>query len=110
MRFNRERDCEYTDGDQRSRTEILEEQIAQLQARIRTLESAPEPTTQPAPTSNVIPPIPQGSSNFSIGAHTCVVMRECHYDDLITLLPFIDFPPAGTTSQYPTVGHNQDAL
>lgn len=43
VRFNRERDCEYTDGDQRSRTEILEEQIATLQARIGTLENPVDP-------------------------------------------------------------------
>ncbi|TCD67723.1 hypothetical protein EIP91_012022 [Steccherinum ochraceum] len=38
VRFNRERDCEFTDGDQRSRTQILEENIAVLQARLRVLE------------------------------------------------------------------------
>lgn len=55
MRFNRERDCEYTDGDQRSRTEILEEQITQLQARIHTLETVAEPAMQPVSVSSAAP-------------------------------------------------------
>lgn len=39
VRFGRERDCEYTEKDQRSRTEILEENIAILQTRVRELEA-----------------------------------------------------------------------
>ena len=39
VRFGRERDCEYTDKDRRSRSEILEEKIAFLQARLHELES-----------------------------------------------------------------------
>ena len=38
MRFGRERDCEYSEKDQKSRTEVLEEKIAALQARVRELE------------------------------------------------------------------------
>lgn len=53
IRFSRERDCEYTDGDQRSRTEILEENIAVLQARVRQLESN-KGTAPGVPTSSVM--------------------------------------------------------
>lgn len=68
MRFNRERDCEYTDGDHRSRTEILEEQVAQLQARIHTLESTADPASLMHP--NSIQDVPQetfldGLTDFS---------------------------------------------
>ncbi|KAI0343320.1 hypothetical protein BDW22DRAFT_1267464 [Trametopsis cervina] len=41
-RYNRGRDCEYTSKDQRSRTEILEETIANLRARIAELEHPDE--------------------------------------------------------------------
>lgn len=37
-RLNREKDCEYSDKDNRSRSEILEEQVALLQARLHELE------------------------------------------------------------------------
>lgn len=40
IRLGREKDCEYTEKDKRSRTEILEENIAVLQARLRKLEHA----------------------------------------------------------------------
>ncbi|KAH8105306.1 hypothetical protein BXZ70DRAFT_920252 [Cristinia sonorae] len=52
VRFNREHDCEFTDGDQRSRTQILEENIAALQARLKLLESpTSEPSTSTSPES-----------------------------------------------------------
>ncbi|KAI0058715.1 hypothetical protein BV25DRAFT_1810255 [Artomyces pyxidatus] len=38
-RSNRSDDCEYTDGQGRTRTQILEENIAQLEARIHELEN-----------------------------------------------------------------------
>lgn len=38
-RFGREKDCEYSDKDHRSRTEVLEENIAILQARLKELEN-----------------------------------------------------------------------
>ena len=37
-RANREVDCEYTDGPGPSPTQVLEEQITRLEARIRELE------------------------------------------------------------------------
>ncbi|KAH8111227.1 hypothetical protein DFH11DRAFT_650954 [Phellopilus nigrolimitatus] len=43
---NRAEDCEYTDNQGRTRTAILEENIALLQARIDELEN-PDPTAQP---------------------------------------------------------------
>ncbi|KIP07431.1 hypothetical protein PHLGIDRAFT_71064, partial [Phlebiopsis gigantea 11061_1 CR5-6] len=45
VRFGRERDCEYSEKDQRSRTEILEETISNLQARVRELESGSGPAS-----------------------------------------------------------------
>ncbi|KAG0702281.1 hypothetical protein DFH29DRAFT_509309 [Suillus ampliporus] len=44
MRANRSDDCEYTDGQRRSRIHMLEEDIARLQARVQELEH-PEQTT-----------------------------------------------------------------
>lgn len=41
VRFGRERDCEYSEKDQKTRTELLEEQIAVLKARVIELEDAP---------------------------------------------------------------------
>lgn len=41
-RYGRERDCEYSDKDQRSRTEILEETISVLQARLAEFEQPEE--------------------------------------------------------------------
>ncbi|GJE90909.1 C6 transcription factor domain-containing protein [Phanerochaete sordida] len=38
VRFGRERDCEYSEKDQKTRTELLEEHIADLKARIIELE------------------------------------------------------------------------
>lgn len=38
VRTNREADCEYTDGPGPSPTQMLEEQIARLEARIREIE------------------------------------------------------------------------
>ena len=38
VRFGRERDCEYADKDRRTRSELLEEKIAFLQARLQELE------------------------------------------------------------------------
>lgn len=38
-RANRSEDCEYTDGQGRTRTQMLEETIAQLEARIQELEN-----------------------------------------------------------------------
>ena len=46
VRLGREKDCEYTEKDQRSRTEILEENIAVLQARLQELEHAGAPTSE----------------------------------------------------------------
>ncbi|KAI0072826.1 hypothetical protein K474DRAFT_1667317 [Panus rudis PR-1116 ss-1] len=63
VRFNRERDCEYTDGDQRSRTEILEEKIATLQARIRTLEGSMSSSSSLPLTS-----FPHSSASYSRGS------------------------------------------
>lgn len=47
VRFGRERDCEYSEKDQKSRSELLEDEIAVLQARIRELEGAP-PAGEPS--------------------------------------------------------------
>ncbi|KAG1850800.1 hypothetical protein DFJ58DRAFT_429786 [Suillus subalutaceus] len=63
IRGNRPDDCEYTDGQGRSRTHMLEQDIVRLQARIQDLEH-PEQTTpavalhHPYSSSDV----PQGSS------------------------------------------------
>ena len=48
MRFGRERDCEYSEKDQRTRTEVLEERIAVLKARITELEDAAGGAAQPS--------------------------------------------------------------
>lgn len=42
----RPQDCEYTDNQGRTRTEVLEENVARLQSRIRELE-CPEEVTAP---------------------------------------------------------------
>ena len=52
LRFGREKDCEYTEKDQKSRTEILEGNISVLQNRIRELESAAS-GSGPGPSSAV---------------------------------------------------------
>ncbi|KAG2340510.1 hypothetical protein BDR05DRAFT_966774 [Suillus weaverae] len=63
IRGNRPDDCEYTDGQGRSRTHMLEQDIARLQARVQELEH-PEHTTPAValhhPYSS--PDIPQGTS------------------------------------------------
>ncbi|KII91885.1 hypothetical protein PLICRDRAFT_38761 [Plicaturopsis crispa FD-325 SS-3] len=43
QRANRNEDCEYTDGQGRSRTQLLEEDIARLEARVQELEHPEEP-------------------------------------------------------------------
>lgn len=52
MRFGREKDCEYTEKDQKSRTEILEGNISVLQNRIRELENAAN-VAGPGPSSAI---------------------------------------------------------
>jgi hypothetical protein len=44
-RANRPDDCEYTDGQGRSRTQILEENISRLEARIQELENPADSMT-----------------------------------------------------------------
>ncbi|KAI0291628.1 hypothetical protein B0F90DRAFT_1671458 [Multifurca ochricompacta] len=81
-RANRSEDCEYTDGQSRTRTQILEDTIAQLEARIQELEhpnSAPpsvilrdphstfyqaQPSPIPGP-SHPSPPVMLSQSDFS---------------------------------------------
>lgn len=62
IRGNRPDDCEYTDGQGRPRTHMLEQEITRLQARIQELEN-PEHTTPAValhhPYSS--PDVPQGS-------------------------------------------------
>jgi len=72
VRFNRERDCEFTDGDQRSRTQILEENIAVLQARLRALE---HPGSEPSTSISMI----QGSRESR--------STSGHLDDSMDLSP-----------------------
>ncbi|KAI0692453.1 hypothetical protein BC835DRAFT_1357380 [Cytidiella melzeri] len=49
IRYGRERDCEYTDKHQLSRTEMLEETIVTLRARVRELEHLEEDHSPFAP-------------------------------------------------------------
>ncbi|KAI0636017.1 hypothetical protein C8Q77DRAFT_608668 [Trametes polyzona] len=69
IRTNREIDCEYTDGPGPSPTQILEEQIARLESRIRELEHpelvTPSVTLNPAGRDNS-PPVTIGSAGRSL--------------------------------------------
>ncbi|KAI0091621.1 hypothetical protein BDY19DRAFT_931391 [Irpex rosettiformis] len=47
VRYGRERDCEYTDKHQLSRTEMLEETIATLQAKLQELEHTEDGNSPP---------------------------------------------------------------
>ena len=71
MRFGREKDCEYSEKDQKSRTEILEENIAILKARIFELESAASSSS--ASTSDLtsgLPSWPGLTGDFDFGGLT----------------------------------------
>ncbi|KAL7279257.1 hypothetical protein ACG7TL_007098 [Trametes sanguinea] len=65
IRTNREIDCEYTDGPGPSPTQILEEQIARLESRIRELEHPelvpPSVTLNPATAAALRTQSPSGS-------------------------------------------------
>ncbi|KAI0833592.1 hypothetical protein BC628DRAFT_1414358 [Trametes gibbosa] len=65
IRTNREIDCEYTDGPGPSPTQVLEEQIARLESRIRELEHpelvAPSVTLNPATGSGLRTQSPAGT-------------------------------------------------
>ncbi|KAI0782138.1 hypothetical protein C8Q75DRAFT_788457 [Abortiporus biennis] len=93
VRFGRERDCEYTDGDQRSRTEILEETITNLQTRLRAYENTGDSILRRSPPTN--PPAdmffdsssgrasPESNSQLSIGvAQNLIDMFLPHASDL----------------------------
>ena len=88
-RANRPEDCEYTDGQNRSRTQMLEDTIAQLETRIHELEhpnSAPTSVmlhdphspyyqTQQSPIAGrcePTPPLILTSAEFSHGSHSSV--------------------------------------
>ncbi|KAH9993543.1 hypothetical protein BJV77DRAFT_1067146 [Russula vinacea] len=88
-RANRPEDCEYTDGQNRSRTQMLEDTIAQLETRIHELEhpnSAPTSVmlhdphspfyqTQQSPIAGrceLTPPLILSSAEFSHGSHSSV--------------------------------------
>jgi hypothetical protein len=62
IRGNRPDDCEYTDGQGRSRTHMLEQDIARLQARVQELEH-PERTTPAVALHHPysFPDVPQGT-------------------------------------------------
>ncbi|KAI0325291.1 hypothetical protein GY45DRAFT_1330474 [Cubamyces sp. BRFM 1775] len=66
IRTNREIDCEYTDGPGPSPTQVLEEQIARLESRIRELEHpelvSPSVTLNPATNAAGRGQSPAGSS------------------------------------------------
>ncbi|KAI1796900.1 hypothetical protein LXA43DRAFT_985034 [Ganoderma leucocontextum] len=68
-RANREADCEYTDGPGPSPTQMLEDQIARLESRIRELEHpelvAPSVTLNPAGVP-MQPQSPGGSTNRAL--------------------------------------------
>lgn len=76
LRFNRERDCEYTDGDQRSRTEILEEQITQLQARLHTLESSVTPASSVPRAVAASSSRTSSPTDFAMGMYTLHINNE----------------------------------
>jgi hypothetical protein len=86
-RANRPDDCEYTDGQNRTRTQMLEDTIAQLETRIHELEnpnSAPSSVmlhdphstfyqTQQSPISGrseLSPSLILSSTEFSHGSHS----------------------------------------
>jgi hypothetical protein len=88
-RANRPDDCEYTDGQNRSRTQMLEDTIAQLETRIHELEhpnSAPTSVMLHDPHSNfyqtqqspiagrgeLSSPLMLSSTEFSHGSHSSV--------------------------------------
>ncbi|KAG2124857.1 hypothetical protein DEU56DRAFT_916796 [Suillus clintonianus] len=64
IRGNRPDDCEYTDAHGRSRTHMLEEELARLRARVEELEH-PEQTTPTVALHHPysLPDVPQGSSS-----------------------------------------------
>ena len=80
-RFGRERDCEYSDKDHRSRTEILEERVAFLEARLRETEQSDKSTSPPTVRLNqqmswesraeeMEDILEHGNSSFNLGTNT----------------------------------------
>lgn len=77
MRGSREDDCEYTDNQGRTRTQMLEENVARLQARLHELENPTAPgssillhdpydASRRSNTGVVVPPFAPGAE-FCLG-------------------------------------------
>ncbi|KAI0367956.1 hypothetical protein BV20DRAFT_1054354 [Pilatotrama ljubarskyi] len=109
IRTNREVDCEYTDGPGPSPTQVLEEQIARLESRIRELEHPelvpPSVTLNPATTTGALR---NQAAPGSIGSASRSLLSRVITHDLMP--PAVPAGPVPVLSDDPAVEPPHDLV